>query len=685
MTSRILATGHGAAGAIAYATHDAPTKDTPRPKTQERVAGMAFYGMPDDPMLHANPQIGARIIQNTISDAPLLKRRATGKNGGRKLKTPIVHIGLSWKRGERPTREEMFAAGRSWLRANGFKNHQAVLVAHVEEDGCHHLHLITNRVNPVTGIALERNLALGGSRWAERFERKRGDIQIPLRVEANARRADLRALKRQQAEHLEKNPDDRDRALDRRIDQVKRALAEIRSRREPPLGRRWLQGAALTAGQRREWHKTLLRQEAAWVAAAVKGRLEDTDPALLAAQLTERRELHQRHEHEHEQAEAWRKRQDWIRAAAAGLGTGFRAAASWLFRGDQAPAEEPISHQLEAAIGLETPPPPRQPEPATTQAPLLPEDQANRPAPEPQEEPAVSGGPQQEPAEASAEGEARARAEETLGTIQTRIAKHKDGTGKPFELDLDTLTHLSAESLRGELGQREWGPPDSTERRKVMAQELGALCDKGDARRDDVQEFCRWVERHRAERETEKRRQSRGASPEETLGSIQTRIAKHKDWMGKPFELDLDTLTHLSAESLRGQLGQREWGSPGSTERRKVMAQELGALCDEGDARRDDVQEFCRWVERHRAERETEKRRQSRGATPEETLGTIQTRIAKHKDSVGGSSATVPSARPKSGARAAAPRRRRPSARSRRGSRSTRTGRGSPSSWTSTP
>lgn len=80
-----------------------------------------------------------------------------------------------------------------------------------------------------------------------------------------------KGLKRQQAEHLEKNPDDRDRALDRRIDQVKRALAEIRSRREPPLGRRWLQGAALTAGQRREWHKTLLRQEAAWVAAARQG------------------------------------------------------------------------------------------------------------------------------------------------------------------------------------------------------------------------------------------------------------------------------------------------------------------------------------------------------------------------------------------------------------------------------
>ena len=141
----------------------------------------------------------------------------------------------------------------------------------------------------------------------------------------------------------------------------------------------------------------------------------------------------------------------------------------------------------------------------------------------------MSGGPQQEPAEASAEGEARARAEETLGTIQTRIAKHKDFlTGKPFELDLDTLTHLSAESLRGELGQREWGPPGSTERRKVMAQELGALCDKGDARRDDVQEFCRWVERHRAERETEKRRQSRGATPEKTLGSIQMQIAMHR-------------------------------------------------------------------------------------------------------------------------------------------------------------
>ena len=62
-------------------------------------------------------------------------------------------------------------------------------MAHRDKDHPH-LHMIANRVNPETGKAAKLgNDRLKLSRWAERWERERGQVRCPERAKNNAERA----------------------------------------------------------------------------------------------------------------------------------------------------------------------------------------------------------------------------------------------------------------------------------------------------------------------------------------------------------------------------------------------------------------------------------------------------------------------------------------------------------------
>src|SRR6267142_1452057 len=79
------------------------------------------------------------------------------------------------------------AAGAS-IAAQGLEEHQAIILAHTDEPQGH-VHIIVNRVHPVTGKAATlSNSKLKLSQWAEAYERKRGKVYCPQRVENNARR-----------------------------------------------------------------------------------------------------------------------------------------------------------------------------------------------------------------------------------------------------------------------------------------------------------------------------------------------------------------------------------------------------------------------------------------------------------------------------------------------------------------
>ena len=189
MTSRVLAEGHGVRGLMAYVCHDEG-----HATTRDRVAGMTCRGVPmvdvlrEDAELAKAERLLARVLASTAADGPALKRLAGLSARGRKCKTPFRHIALSWPNGERPTWKEMVAAGDSWIAANGLGDHRIVMVGHVEDGKPTHLHLIVCVVHPETGRVHQGNLALGGSRWAEAWEREHGGIQVPTRVARNAAR-----------------------------------------------------------------------------------------------------------------------------------------------------------------------------------------------------------------------------------------------------------------------------------------------------------------------------------------------------------------------------------------------------------------------------------------------------------------------------------------------------------------
>ena len=209
MTSRVLSYGNGAAGVLAYLTHDRAAPDEPHPETDKRVAGIAIRGMPLED--GASPEersraiyLAGRIIQNNITDAEHLKQRAGVSNRGRKRKYGLVHCCPSWGEDERPTWEQMVAAGDSWLKSTGLEGHLTVMVAHVEEGLPRHLHLVSCLIDPENGRAYRGNLALGGSGWAEQYERAHGGIRIKTRVERNRIRAETRELRREAREAQER-------------------------------------------------------------------------------------------------------------------------------------------------------------------------------------------------------------------------------------------------------------------------------------------------------------------------------------------------------------------------------------------------------------------------------------------------------------------------------------------------
>ena len=134
------------------------------------------------------PRKAARRMAGTAAYAEELKRSAGVRAGGRRLQYPVCHYTLFWKKGETPTRREMIKAAKESLAVLRMSDRQAVLVSH--NDGkCADLHVIANRVSWEHGRAAPLSQSrLHLSRWAERWERERGQVQCQRRVENNRMR-----------------------------------------------------------------------------------------------------------------------------------------------------------------------------------------------------------------------------------------------------------------------------------------------------------------------------------------------------------------------------------------------------------------------------------------------------------------------------------------------------------------
>lgn len=180
MVPKLHKRGSSFKGAAAYLLHDKG-----RATTSERVAWTQSHNLALD-----DPELCWRIMAATAMDQDRLKQQAGIKATGRKSDQPVLHLTLSWHPEEKATLtpDEMRHAAKGAIRALGAEYHQALMIAHKDEEHPH-LHILLNRVNPADGRMLPSSKEkLNLSRWAEEYERDRGKIFCEERVANNEAR-----------------------------------------------------------------------------------------------------------------------------------------------------------------------------------------------------------------------------------------------------------------------------------------------------------------------------------------------------------------------------------------------------------------------------------------------------------------------------------------------------------------
>ena len=99
----------------------------------------------------------------------------------RRCEKDCMHLVLSWRTGETPSREEMERAAKEALGSLGMEKARALFVVHNDTKHAH-LHIVASRINPETGRAFEDFKSYPKlQKWALGWERERGEIQCKNR------------------------------------------------------------------------------------------------------------------------------------------------------------------------------------------------------------------------------------------------------------------------------------------------------------------------------------------------------------------------------------------------------------------------------------------------------------------------------------------------------------------------
>lgn len=180
MVPKIHKKGTGFGGITQYVLHDKGAD------TSERVEWTETVNLGT-----RNPHTASRVMMATSMDQDRLKREAGVKTTGRKSKAHVLHVTLSWHadESEELTRDDQILAAKWFMKEIKADQHQALIVAHNDEPQAH-VHLVINRVSPIDGRILSSSLdRINASRWAEKYERERGEILCHQRAINNAARA----------------------------------------------------------------------------------------------------------------------------------------------------------------------------------------------------------------------------------------------------------------------------------------------------------------------------------------------------------------------------------------------------------------------------------------------------------------------------------------------------------------
>lgn len=177
MIPRIATGGGNFRGAFQYYLHD---KDA---NTRSRVAWTHTENL-----LTRDPDKAARVMAYTAKEQARLKEASGQKSTGRKLTKPVFAYSLSWHPEQKPDRAHMLATAQRSLAVLGFTEHEAVIIAHRDEPQ-HHVHVVVNRVHPLTGLAARTgNSKLKLSDFARAYETEHGKIYCQQRQDNHRQR-----------------------------------------------------------------------------------------------------------------------------------------------------------------------------------------------------------------------------------------------------------------------------------------------------------------------------------------------------------------------------------------------------------------------------------------------------------------------------------------------------------------
>ena len=209
-----------------------------------------------------DPYKASRMMAATVSYAPTLKQHAQVKAGGRELAKPVCHYSLSWKEGEQPSRPEMIRAAETTLAVLQMPRNQALLVAH-RDTASAHVHVIANRVSWEDGRAAKLQMSrLNLSRWAEGYERSRGEIQCARRVEHNRIRSTGEAVydrESKKANHWHRNHRQRSFGRSRYPEGTKEHAGEQRLTDQCQASMRE-RGESIDSRHKQQWRELYQRQ-----------------------------------------------------------------------------------------------------------------------------------------------------------------------------------------------------------------------------------------------------------------------------------------------------------------------------------------------------------------------------------------------------------------------------------------
>jgi hypothetical protein len=204
MIVRFMPSGRSFKWLSEYLTHD------PKARSDERVAWTHTLNL-----AHDDPDSAVHEMLMTFNCRDLLKAEAGVRVGGAMLDKPVKHLSLNWHPSERPSRQEMIEAAQSFLKAMGWQDHQALVVAHTDKDH-RHVHVMLNAVHPEKGTRLDDGFERRRAQsWALAYEQLRGRIFCEERLKPVAEREaspprnvwqELRLLQLERAVGEEGNP-----------------------------------------------------------------------------------------------------------------------------------------------------------------------------------------------------------------------------------------------------------------------------------------------------------------------------------------------------------------------------------------------------------------------------------------------------------------------------------------------